>query len=228
MKEIKQSYRVVGYSDDHINIYGMLGINNNKCKIINFQFDIKELVNIQGEDGEYFLIYGQPTIEKGWHTLDNILSYVKSNIKIKIIFKDIVTAEGIIKKFSLKRYVNNGIIEPIYAVEKRERLLELLSGARAVIIPTYYPTTGEFVLLESMSLGKPVLVFDVGAQKEIITHNINGLKANVGDFVSFSKNIDRLNSDSDFRKEMSNGAKAWAYSNLVDPKRLKLLSNIFL
>ena len=225
-KELINSYRVVGYSQDQLDIYIKYGIDRNKCYKVAFQFDPLELADIHTEDHGYFLLLGQPTIEKGWHILKFIFSKLQSSVKIKILFKDLESSRVYINKYDLNSYVDSGMIDVVCEVKERSRVLSIMSSARAVIIPTYYPTTGEFVLLESLLLGKPVIVFDVGAHKEIISHNINGMIANISDYESFAGFIDEINLNSEFRESVSKGAKSWGKLYFSDEARLSSLSEI--
>ena len=51
--EMKNSYKVLGYTKDQIDIYKRIGITNNKCSIINYQFDPNELNNINTNQKSY-------------------------------------------------------------------------------------------------------------------------------------------------------------------------------
>jgi glycosyltransferase involved in cell wall biosynthesis len=225
--EIRKSYKVIGYGDNQIDIYKKLGIEQEKCAKISFQFDTSELDNFQTSDGDYFLILGQPTIEKGWHTLNEILSRCKSSPKIKMIFHNKETEKEAIEKYNLRSFIESGVITTVREVYNRYDILQIIASARAVLIPSYYPTTGEFVLLESLIFGKPILVFDVGVHKNIIIHRSNGMLAKVGDFESFSRNIDDVNTSTDLRLTLSDGARSAAMTLFLDESRLHSLNKIF-
>lgn len=226
-EEVINSFRVVGYSDDQLDVYKIYGIREKQCAKIVFQFDPGELNHWSSEDHGYFLLLGQATVEKGWHTLANIFSKCRSDIKIKIVFRDLRTAHEMLKKYGLWNLFENGQIEIVCEVWERKELLTLIAFARGVIIPSYYPTTGEFVLLESLLLGKPVVVFDVGAHKKIISHRVNGMVATVGDFEMFSKNIDEINVNSILRESVSVGAKELAQTIMSVELNKYQLTNLF-
>jgi glycosyltransferase involved in cell wall biosynthesis len=174
---------------------------------INFQFDSTELDSVICNDGEYFLLYGQSSVEKGWHTLEKIIPLLRTKIKIKMIFSNEKTKTEMLIKFGLEKYVLEGIIETECNINKREDILSRVANCKAVLIPSYYPTTGEFVLLESLILGKPVLVFNAGVHNDIIKHEVNGMIANVGNFEKFANNVDLINTQPALRKIISKNAK---------------------
>lgn len=59
----------------------------------------------------------------------------------------------------------------------RVRYLELLEGARFVVVPLKadYRSTGQVVVLEAASLGKPVIASDVLGVRDYVTNNVNGM-----------------------------------------------------
>lgn len=59
----------------------------------------------------------------------------------------------------------------------RARYLELLEGARFVVVPLKadYRSTGQVVVLEAASLGKPVIASDVLGVRDYVTNDVNGM-----------------------------------------------------
>lgn len=225
--EMRNSFKVAGYSESQLNIYKMLGVSPERCIKINFQFDPTELDNIPSAEGEYFLLYGQPSVEKGWHTLSQIISLLKTRIKIKIVFQNKEIEKNMLAKFGLEKFLLDGTIETELHVNNREDILKRVANSKAVLIPSYYPTTGEFVLLESLIFGKPVLVFKSGAHNEIIKQEQNGMIANIGDLETFACNIDKININKGLRDSISINAKKTALEMFENSNTLFSISRLF-
>ena len=118
------------------------------------------------------------------------------------------------------RPVENGSIEILLYLKSHAAILEVVAKSRAVLVPSYYPTTGEFYLIEALGLGKPVVVFDAGIHAEIIESGVNGMISPVGDQNAFFENVKRVNDDYELRKKLSRGAKE-LFTELVSFQRLK-------
>ena len=225
--EILKSYKVVGYSENQLSIYKKIGVEEDKCHEVSLQFDPDELKNYPNKDGDYFLILGQPIIEKGFHVIYKILENCKSTPKIRIIFKDLKEEQKALNDFNLLDLVASGMITTTVGLDDRLDIIKTIANAKAIIIPSYYPSTWEFVLIESLLLEKPVLVFNVGAHKNYISHRISGMVSEIGDFESFSNNIDEVNTNDELRLTLSKGGKSFIMNMLSEENRLKSMSQLF-
>ncbi len=75
-----------------------------------------------------------------------------------------------------------------------ERLRELYRSADLVIVPSLYEPFG-LVALETMACGTPVIAADTGGLKEIVDHEITGLRFRPGDARSLAAVAARLLTD---------------------------------
>jgi glycosyltransferase involved in cell wall biosynthesis len=55
-----------------------------------------------------------------------------------------------------------------------EQKLELLAGARCLLIPSLVAETSSLVAMEAISSGIPVVAFRSGALPEVVTHEVTG------------------------------------------------------
>jgi len=218
-KSIMNASKVLGYSNDQISVYNKYGVPNSNCAITPIFFDGSHLVGITPTLGNYFLMSGQNIVAKGWHLLTSILSQC-TNVKFKFLFINQTVADRSIDRYNLREFVVSGQIEIIVNIEKHSDVIQLIAHSRGVLVPSYYPTTGEFILLESLGLGKPVITFDAGIHKEIIQHKFNGMIAKIGDTEQFAKNINEINSNNNLCDSISKGAiELFLY--LTSDKRFK-------
>ena len=189
-------------------------------------FNADHLKEITSTKGDYFAVIGQCTTAKGWHHIPEIIRKTK-NVKFKLIIYKHETAERYIKKYKIEDLIKNGAVEIISALEKHSDVLRVIAGSRAVIVPSIYPTTGEFSLLESIGLSKPVIVFDAGIHKEIFIDRHNALISKVGDINKMSNDINQLSKDDMLWQSLSIEAKS-TFDKLINFKDLKKsIINIF-
>jgi glycosyltransferase involved in cell wall biosynthesis len=69
-----------------------------------------------------------------------------------------------------------------------------LSGAQALLFPIDWPEPFGLVMIESMSVGTPVIAFAKGSVPEVIDHGVSGLIVNsVDEAVSAIRQVEGLN-----------------------------------
>lgn len=74
-----------------------------------------------------------------------------------------------------------------------EKRRELMAGARALFVPTYYIEPFGGVVVEANLSGTPVITTDWGAFSETVAHGVNGYRARtLGEFIWAMKNVDKL------------------------------------
>jgi len=198
---------VLGYSGSQIETFIKFGLQKEKVGSTNIFFEKKDLKNLNPKRGDYFLFFGQMNTAKGWQHVPSILqSSLEKNIKFKVIIYDKFKADIFIKDNDLESYIQSGNLEIISGLESHEEVLKIVSESLAVIIPSSYPTTGEFTLLESLGLGKPVLAFNVGAHKNFLKDKDNALISTVSDVEKMKKDIIDLNEDKVLWNKISGNA----------------------
>lgn len=204
-KRIINAYKVVGYSEDQLNILECFGVDRGKTLKLPIFFDPDSANGIDTSVGEQFLIFGQLLTAKGWHLIPEIIKRTQG-VRYKAIVRKSVS-DKFISDNKLEFYVESGVLEIVDFLETHDLLLNELAHSKGVLIPSYYPTTGEFTMIESLMLGKPVVVFDAGIHREIFTDKKNGMIAKVGDLKGYCEKIEELNNDQELHGRVSAGGK---------------------
>lgn len=124
-------------------------IKHNKIKFIQNAIILPKKIKNPPIKERYVLFIGRFLGQKGI----DILKYIAENTKYKIV----AIGRG---KFENKKIINLGFV-------KREVLFSLLSKAEAVILPSHNENS-PYVCYEAMSLGKPLICFDVGNIREVM------------------------------------------------------------
>jgi glycosyltransferase involved in cell wall biosynthesis len=217
-KRVINAYKILGYSDDQLNLLERFGVNKGKRLKLPIFFDPNSAEGIKTNVGEFFLIFGQFLTAKGWHLIPEIIKRSKG-VKYKVILKK-SNFNAFIKKSNLEPYIASGSLVLIDFLKTHQLLLKEVAASKGVLIPSYYHTTGEFSLLESLMLYKPVVVFNCGIHREIFLDRENGMIAKVGDLDGYCKKIEDLNSNKELHRKVSAGARN-LFEQLTSLERFK-------
>ena len=202
------SKAVLGYSKSQIDTFKMYGLSDNKAASTNIFFEAKSLEGITSNKGDYYLVSGQLTDAKGWHLIPKLLELSSLNsLKFKFIIYNSITANDFIRKNNLYKYIDTGKLEVISGLKSHKDVLTLVANSLAVIIPSNYPSTGEFALLEAMGLGKPIVAFNVGAHKDFLINKNNSLVSAALDVNNMTKDLEMLYEDVDLWERLSKNSR---------------------
>jgi glycosyltransferase involved in cell wall biosynthesis len=224
-KRIINAHRIVGYSDDQLSILESFGVDKEKTLKLPIFFDPNSADGIEISAGDRFLVFGQFLTAKGWHLIPEIIKRTK-NVKFKVILKE-SNFDKFIKGNDLEQYIESGALKVVDFLETHEMLLEEVARSKGVLIPSYYPTTGEFSMLESLMFSKPVIVFDSGIHKEIFIDKENGMIAKVGDLDAYCEKVEELNNNEELHRTVSIGAeKLFQKLTSLEMFRFEFLRNL--
>lgn len=126
---------------------------------------------------------GRVVREKGLMTLLGIASRVKVDV-------DIVgtgDAESLMKKYCSDRHIST--VHYLGFLPKKE-LQKRVASARVTILPSLWPEPFGRAIIESFSLGIPVIASNVGGIPEIVEHEKNGYLIRAGDEEGLKNTID--------------------------------------
>ena len=216
-RELQRSDVVMGSSLGQLDLYRRFGMPPSRLVQCPLFFNPDRVQGHASKQGDYFVCYGQAREEKGWHLLTSILR-AAPGIKLVLPFGDAVTADTALTKFGLQQFQKSGQIRVLTGITWLTGVARLVAESCGVLIPSIWPTTTEYVLLESIGLGKPVIAFDVGIHAEEIVSGENGLLASVGDAVGIAGQLTRLAGDFELQARLSNGAKR-LFERLTAPER---------
>jgi glycogen(starch) synthase len=85
------------------------------------------------------------------------------------------------------------------------RLRGLYAAADLVVVPSLYEPFG-LVALEAMASGTPVLASDTGGLREIVDHEVTGLRFVPGAASSLAREATRLLTDRELARRLATGA----------------------
>lgn len=175
---------VFSHSKSFTKLLEDFGIPGKKIFQIPIFFPKKHLQNIVTGNQHYYVLIGQQTEAKGFQHWSSIIKKTPgANFKVVIYNKK--KAHQFIHDNGLVQETTSGRVQVISELHNHTDVLNLIANAEGVIITSSYPSTGEFSFLESIGLGKPVFLFDVGVHKDIIRHGINS-------FIFPQNDIDQL------------------------------------
>lgn len=179
-------------SDEQVSSYVDYGILPEKIMKISLFFDSCKLEKEESSMGNYFIGIAQNRVEKGFHLMQEILRFVNSDVNVLLAFNDRVGAQSAIEKYKLQEYIDKGVLEVNDNLSWNNGLGSAIAKSKGVIIPSIWPSTTEYGLLEALGLKKPVFVFDVGIHKEIIQNGVNGYCIPLGHYKEFAETLNNF------------------------------------
>ena len=166
-------------------------INNVNYTVIPHYFDLDNF-KYSDKKEDYVLFMGRVCDSKGI----DIAMKVTDLLDIKLV----VAGQLGHKNKIIDKVVFTDNVEYLGTVGVKERK-ELMSKAKATIIPSIYSEPFGMVQVESLLSGTPIITTDWGAFTEVNLNGITGYRCQTfNDFIDAIKNIDKINSE-DCRKQ---------------------------
>jgi len=140
--------------------------------------------------------------------------------KERIIYEDPFDVEAeILNSTYKKNYQNLGIVSG-------DDKLNLIRQSWIFLLPSYSEGFSRSVL-ESMAAGLPVLTTPVGANKDVIKNDYNGVLIKPGDLKSMEENLIRLLGNQDFRESLAQNGKVTFNNEFEETKVVERYVNLF-
>ena len=202
LSRLKKIDYVLGSSNEQLNFYKKIGIKDINIKKIPLFFPQERVHLLQADTKPYFVIIGQDRHEKGIHLISKIVDYIDDNISVKLLLFTKDEADNFTKDIKNKYHIKNKKIEVIHGLTMTNGALELIATSKGVINPSIWATTTEFVLLEVLGMGKPIITFDVGIHKEILINRHNSICVESGNFAMMGDEINNLCNDNKLEQKI--------------------------
>lgn len=156
------------------------GIEKSKIEILyNFSDNISR-VSTNNLKKDYVLYFGRLSKEKG---IDTLLLACKKLHNIKFI----IVGDG-----PLREKVTKLSNVEFLGFKSGDELNKLIKEARFSVYPSEWYENCPLSVIESLNLGTPVIVSDLGGAKELIEHNVTGLIFKGGEKEELIKVIEEL------------------------------------
>lgn len=150
----------------------------------------------------YFLYFGRISKEKGIHTLIKVMEAFP-HIHLKIVGTGPLLQE-------LKSNSPDNI--SFLGFKEGEELKELISKSLFVVVPSEWYENNPLTIIESMTLGTPVIGSNIGGIPELIQNNITGYLFSPGSVEELTKVINHAsNLDSSLYLQMVKATQKYAF-----------------
>lgn len=174
-----------------------------------------------GTKQDYLLYFGRLSAEKGIETAVTAMGMVADrSLRLKIVGSgpDHANIKNLIEVLNIGDRVE--LAGPKYGDE----LKEMITRAKAILIPSLWPENMPFSMLEALSSGQIVIASRTGGMPEIIKDHENGFLFEPGDSTGLAHRIDELDrSDLD---KISTSARQ-SILGLAKEKHIQELLNIY-
>lgn len=166
--------KIIPLSQTSKEIFLKGGIKENKMVVKpNFTKDVYDQIPVSADLKKrgYILYVGRISEEKGIKQL--LESYERNSIKNELI----IIGDGPIKS-KLENLSKDNIHISWLGSLAHKKVLEYMKNATALIFPSICMENFPMTVVESMSMGVPVLASNIGAAKSIIENKVDGLLYN--------------------------------------------------
>jgi glycosyltransferase involved in cell wall biosynthesis len=168
-------------------------------------------------ESDFALFIGRLDFSKGAHLLSQIADLIKP-IELHIV------GQGPLKDYILKNFSKNLVYHGYVSNEEK---IALLRKASVVVTPSIYHELYSYVVIEALSMARPVVAFSLGGPKELIESSEAGLLAspyNLEELSEYVKSL-ALNKERSFRLGLK--GRRYVEENLTPMKYAEKLQRVF-
>jgi glycosyltransferase involved in cell wall biosynthesis len=189
--------------------------------IPHFTESVRESGYAAGPRG-YLLYFGRLSAVKGVRTLVMAMRELQG-VVLKIVGDGPQRAE--LERLAQQVRADGGI--QFHGRKVGQELEELISGARAVIVPSEFYETFGLTCIESFAWGKPVIASRLGSLPEIVREGENGLLFRPGDAADLGAAVSRLLRDTPLASSMGRRNQAAVQEKYLPEAHYRRLLGIY-
>lgn len=167
------------------------GVEKERITVLHNYCENQEDRILQKSQKKYVLYFGRLSIEKGIKTL---VQCCKELGDIHFVFAGTGPLEKICKDINNIDYVG---------FKSGDELKQLIAGAAFTICPSEWYENCPMSVVESLSLGTPVIVSDLGGAKELLKENETGLVFEAGNKEALKNAVKTLYTNDELLQTMS-------------------------
>ena len=177
------------------------GISKDKIETL-YNFIDVEQYNIKTSDKGYALYLGRLTKEKG--ILNLIEAFCKINIG-KLYIAGEGPQEQEIKNIIQEKHQEDRI-KLLGRLEKSE-MKQYIGNSRFVVVPSIWYENCPYSIIETLTIGKPVIGSNIGGIPELIKNGENGFTYEYSNIIELAKKMKELFTDDKLVEQMGENAK---------------------
>ncbi len=196
------------------NIMGTLNYNLGKIHVIYNGVDFKTVKPLSAKSEKKTVLFLSNNIskQKGFHHFVQLSKNLKPDFpNARFLWIGQKTFHG--DTFETMDYIWDA-----------QELQGIFQSSYLLLLPSLWPEPMSYSVLQAMALEKPVVAYDVGANKEAIVHNKTGLLAEWGNVDQLTSNVRSLLLDEKLVKQMGQTAR----KRVEEKFNIKQMSNNYI
>ncbi|CAA6605743.1 putative glycosyl transferase [Rhodospirillaceae bacterium LM-1] len=162
------------------------------------------------------------------HTVASLAPLLDANLPVKLLVVGGVTEEGMGYSDLLKQKADRlGVARYVVFAGYSENVARTLMAADMVAVPSIANEAQSRVVPQAFAAGKPVVATRVGGLPELVQEGKTGLLVPPGDPLSLARAIEKLATDPDLAKRLTENAKALAMADLRMDRQMEATLSIY-
>ena len=201
------------------------GIPQEKIETLYNFIDVEEY-NIPTKDEGYALYCGRLAKEKG--ILNLIEAFSKIDVGTLYIAGDGPEADKI-KDTIEEKHLDKRI--KLLGMLEKEDMKQYISNSKFVVVPSIWYENCPFSIIESLTMGKPVIGSNIGGIPELVQNGDNGFTYEYSNIIELARKMKELFTNEEIVKKLGenakiNAKKAYAKETYYD-KIIKIYENLY-